>query len=310
MSKQIPDWENLEILVADIQKQLAPEAEVRHNHYVVGRSGRRRKLDITITQKVGTLPVFIVFDCKAHSRPVKMKDVEAFSVQRDDVNANLGVMVSSSGFDAGAIAIARDKNIILQVFRLAGETDWNNLVGEKAWCFLTKVELPEVKAKAVLKGEPASFNISLEVPLVDDKRELITTLNNAFWEMWKQIGQPIGEFSGLINFEGLPWFIKHGSELIPILSITFSGRTIAKKYLVNLNIGSGNIIEDVNNEKPVYQSIASKGFDWAEIINNQPGIEIDQEEYNEMQTEAKITTDLSNAKPYIRVVFEDKNVKK
>ena len=102
-----PDWEQLEIVIADIQRQLAPTATVVHNDSILGRSGRTRKLDVTVRNSIGGHPILIVFDSKRHSRTVKLKDVAAFAEQIEDVNANLGVMISNSGFDAGAVAYLR-----------------------------------------------------------------------------------------------------------------------------------------------------------------------------------------------------------
>lgn len=59
-----PDWQKLEEMIAVIQGDLAPGAVVRHNHRVIGKSGRRRQLDVTISQRISTIPVFIVFECK------------------------------------------------------------------------------------------------------------------------------------------------------------------------------------------------------------------------------------------------------
>lgn len=309
MSKKKPEWEELEIIVTKIQKQLAPEADVRHNHRVVGKSGRRRKLDVTISQKVSSFPVFIVFDCKRHSKSVKLKDVAAFAMQIEDVDATLGVMVSSSGFDAGAKAIAKQKKIILQTFRKAGETDWKDLVGEGAWSVLTKVEMPKVNAFAVIVGNPAPVEVPFDTPIRDENGETPDTLKSMFWDTWKQqMGQPIGEFNVEVNFEGLPSFVRKGDALLQIQSVTLNAKLIAKKYLVNLNMAEGNIIEDDDTTKPVYRSIASKGFDWAEIMNNQPGIEISHEEYQQILRESKVMADLSNAKQHIRILAVDKGV--
>ena len=308
MSKIKPKWEQLEIIVTDIQKQLAPDAEVRHDHRVMGKSGRQRKLDVTISQKISTFPIFIVFDCKHHSKYVKLEDVEAFAMQLRDVDASLGVMISSSGFDDGAKAIAKQNNIILQTFRKAEETDWKELIGENAWSALIKVEMPQVKAIATMSGNQVQIEIPFDAPLYDEKGEILNTLKNNFWEMWKQIGQPISEFNGKITFEGFTSYFKNGNDLLPIESVTLNAKLIAKKYLVNVNMAQGSVIEDENNT-PVYRSVASKGYDWAEIINNQPGIEISNDEYQQMMRESKLTTELSGAKRYIRIVAEDKGIK-
>jgi hypothetical protein len=150
--------------------------------------------------------------------------------------------------------------------------------------------------------------VAFETSICDENGETIDSLKSTFWDMWKQTGQPIGNFNGQVNFEGPPSFIRKEDVLLQIQSITLNARLIAKKYLVNLNMAEGNIIEDDDTAKPVYRSMTSKGFDWAEIMNNQPGIEISHEEYQQIVRESKVMADLSNAGRYIRIVAEDKGV--
>lgn len=305
-AKNKPEWELLEIIVADIQRQLASNAEVRHNHKVVGKSGRKRKLDVTVSQKVGTSPLFIVFDCKKHKRTVKLKDVAAFSEQLDDVGASLGVMVSNLGFDAGAKAVARKNNILLQTYRKAGEADWKSLLGEQAWGILTKIELRNLRVLANISGESLQKEISLETQLYDDNGEALGNLEINFWELWKQIGQPCGDFSGEVYFEGSPSFIRENDRLVQIQAATISARLIPIKYMINWQLAQGDIMENEDRTEPIYRSLASQGIDWAEIINNWSGIEISPEEYQQILNNSKLKVDLSNAQRYIRIVAQDK----
>lgn len=306
MSKKKPEWEELELMVAEIQKQLAPDAVIQHNHRVMGKSGRRRKLDVTISQQISSFSILIVFDCKHHAKPVTLKDVAAFSVQLEDVGATLGVMVSSSGFDAGAKAIAKDKRIILQIFRKAGETDWNELFGENSWSVITQVQLNQVGLKGVLSTSAIPLEIPFDIPILDENGEILDYLHKIFWSTWNNMGKPIGDVNGLVTFEGVPSFINWDGKLTQIQNIVIGAKLTAKKYLVNLHMAEGKIIEEESNSNPVYRSVASKGFDWAETINSQPGIEIHNEEFQQILREAKLAVDLSKAQRYLRVVVEDK----
>jgi len=53
-------WKEFETLIAKIQAEVAPGAEVRENEVAIGKSGRKRQLDVTIRQTVGLYLVFIV----------------------------------------------------------------------------------------------------------------------------------------------------------------------------------------------------------------------------------------------------------
>jgi hypothetical protein len=308
MPQEKPAWEQLELIVADIQRQLAPDAEVRHNHWVAGKSGRRRKLDITVSQKVSAYPIFIVFDCKRHKKPVKMKDVEAFAGQLEDVKANLGVMISSSGFDAGAKAIAKQKNIILQTYRIAEEVDWEKIVGENAWVFLSRVEMPEVKAFVIFSGNSRPYEVSFHVMIFNETGEVLDNLKDLFWKVWQSPGSPrsIGQIRLQIKGEQQPLFLQTEDKLIQVKEFIVDGTLIAKKYAVNVRLAEGSILEDVTTGESVYRQFASVGFDWAEMMRTQSGIEISPEEYEQSLREARFIADINNAKRWLRVVLEDK----
>ena len=308
MTKEKPEWEKLELVVAELQKQLAPKAEVHQNHHIIGKSGRRRKLDIAVSQKVGTYPILIVFDCKRHKGPVKMKHIESFAGQVEDVKANLGVMISNSGFDAGAKAVAIQKNIILQTYRKAREADWSDTVGEKAWVFLTRVEIAQVKATALLEQSTSPAEVPFNVLLFDEKREVLDNLRDLFWKIWKASESPhnIGEIEAQISGEDIPFFILNNGDLLRVQEFLIHAQLVAKRYPVNLKLAGGNVLEDVTANEPIYRDLTSKGFDWAEIMNTQPGLEISPEEYEKSLREGQISADLSNARQHLRVVVRNK----
>lgn len=126
-------WKEFETLIAALQKQTAGDATVLHNQRVKGRSGRMRQIDIMISQKVGLYSVTIVIECKRQRRPVGIEKVEAFVTKLRDVAASQGVMISNTGFDAGAQAIAKDNLVTLLSYREAESVDWHSVVGNQAW---------------------------------------------------------------------------------------------------------------------------------------------------------------------------------
>jgi hypothetical protein len=72
------EYQDLEKLVAAIQKQLAPASDVQHNVRLDGRrSGVNRQIDVLVSQKVGQYDIRIIIDCKDHKQPVDVKGVEA-----------------------------------------------------------------------------------------------------------------------------------------------------------------------------------------------------------------------------------------
>ncbi|MCH7649587.1 MAG: restriction endonuclease [Nitrospinae bacterium] len=87
--------QELEILVAKIQKELAPTAEIIHDAKLPGRKSKRsRQIDVLVRQKVGQYDMTIIIDCKDHARPVDVKGVEEFHGLVDDVGANKGALAA------------------------------------------------------------------------------------------------------------------------------------------------------------------------------------------------------------------------
>jgi hypothetical protein len=105
---------DLEILVAKIQKQLAPKAEVLHDVKLDGRlSNTKRQIDVLVREKIGQYEIQIIIDCKDYNRPVDVKGVEEFDGLLRDVGAQKGVLVCPKGFTEAAKARAAELQIDL-----------------------------------------------------------------------------------------------------------------------------------------------------------------------------------------------------
>jgi Restriction endonuclease len=98
-----PDWQKLELLVASIQKQLAPGAKVTHNAKVEGRlSETFRQIDVLVEQSIGQYQIRIALDCKDYKTPVDVKAVEEFHGLMVDIGAHKGALVCPAGFTKSA----------------------------------------------------------------------------------------------------------------------------------------------------------------------------------------------------------------
>ena len=110
--RAMADFHELEKLVADIQKQLAPASDVQHNVKLDGRrSGVKRQIDVLVSQKVGQYDIRIIIDCKDHKNPVDVKGalVGEFYSLFEDVGVQKGVLVCPAGFTKAAKNLAQDK---------------------------------------------------------------------------------------------------------------------------------------------------------------------------------------------------------
>jgi predicted helicase len=75
------------------------------------RSGRKRQIDATGIKPDGTMSPI---ECKLHKRKVGIEDLDKFNwITYAELEADEGIIVSSSGFDAGAEAAGRGNNLRL-----------------------------------------------------------------------------------------------------------------------------------------------------------------------------------------------------
>lgn len=107
------DYKQLEMLVARIQQDLAPNAKVSHNVRLPGKSGAQRQIDVLVEDRVGQYDIRIVIDCKDYKTPVDIKGVEECAGLFEDVGAQRGVIVCPAGFTKNARARAQALQIDL-----------------------------------------------------------------------------------------------------------------------------------------------------------------------------------------------------
>lgn len=101
-------WEHFELLVAAVHKAADAGAEVKWNDVINGR-----QFDVSIRFRKGLYDHLTVVECKNYETPVPVEKVEAFITKSQDVHANVAVLASSSGFQAGAKDVALRHNITL-----------------------------------------------------------------------------------------------------------------------------------------------------------------------------------------------------
>lgn len=91
------------------------------------RSGHLHEIDVAIETRVAGLDILIVVECKHYNTTVKVGDVLTFVTRIDDIGAHKGVMVSTKGFQKGAIKVARPHGIAL----VLTEPVWQTIMPSK-----------------------------------------------------------------------------------------------------------------------------------------------------------------------------------
>lgn len=99
--KDIPEWKQYEWLIskifhddlASIDIKVLPDAKITGQY-----SERSRQIDILVNNN----GIKTIIECKHHSIPLDVKDIESFIGMFNDVGADNGIMISSNGFSKTA----------------------------------------------------------------------------------------------------------------------------------------------------------------------------------------------------------------
>lgn len=123
-----PKWRKFEKVIAGIYKFAEMGASVVLDDHITGKITKRtRQIDVSVRFKHGFSDYLLIVECKNYKNKVPVKDVEALQTKKQDVGADRAVMVTTVGYQAGALETARAYNIELRT--LAEEvSDWTNVV--------------------------------------------------------------------------------------------------------------------------------------------------------------------------------------
>lgn len=169
-----PKWRRFEKLVAQIQRELAPNALVTHDDQIKGHNSEElRQIDITVKQKVGQYDILIAIDCKDYQVPVDVKDVEEFIGLIKDIRANKGVMVAANGFSGTAKRVGEKAG--LNLYRLVDTEahDWQTYVSIPVICDFRRIQkyqflIPSSVASSLPSMDPneiAAYGLDYPQPI-------------------------------------------------------------------------------------------------------------------------------------------------
>jgi hypothetical protein len=118
--------------------------DVERNVYLAGKSGAKHQIDVFYQFKNAGITHRVAIECKDHTRPVDKDRVQSFALKIQDIGGIAGIMISQSGFQAGAELVAKHFDIILKTTNDLPPTP--HLMAER----LASVALPNES----YKGEP------------------------------------------------------------------------------------------------------------------------------------------------------------
>jgi hypothetical protein len=130
-------WKLYEQQIFDLMRTKAPDAQVESDVRVLGKySGVNRQIDVLVT---GTFPGLdkpekLVVECKALNRRVHVKDVEMTYGLLEDVDAALGILVTTKGHSRGATSRAfHCRGLSLEVVKFDDLAAWLPKKPTVAW---------------------------------------------------------------------------------------------------------------------------------------------------------------------------------
>jgi hypothetical protein len=88
--------------------------EIRHRKTYMGKVSQRLiEVDLAFEMSVCRALLLVVIECKCYALKVDVSDVEEFHSKLDDIGAHKGIMVTTIGFQEGAILTPRGRGIAL-----------------------------------------------------------------------------------------------------------------------------------------------------------------------------------------------------
>lgn len=226
-NKQDPKWKRFEKLTAKMQKDLSPEATVKHNDRILGKNTNSlRQVDVSVRKRIGQYEILIVISCKDLSRPVDVTDVEEFIALAEDVQANKAAIVSSKGFSKTSKTLAQNKGIDLYTLVDAESNDWNTFASVPIIASITGLEYAMLEFKPRFKP---SCN-PVEIKLYDKNGNALYTIDELLKKKWNQdplLKNP-GIHNGIKLTEG-PLFLKRDNKFCPT-EILADIVTVEKRY--------------------------------------------------------------------------------
>ena len=213
---QNENWQEFEKLTAKIQQELAPNAHVKRNAKLLGRSGTQRQIDVLIEHTVGQYHIRIVIDCKDYKVPVDVKDVEGFMGLADDVGANKGAIIAARGFTETAKKRAKDAGIDLYRLVDTASTKWSAYISLPGVITSRMIEAFTFtfSGSGYFRMNPQDFRL---VTLYRKDGSLIDTLINLVGKQWNNdvIPSTCGEHRGISICDG-ETFIKTDDQLYAV----------------------------------------------------------------------------------------------
>lgn len=168
------DWKDFEKFVAEMYKDSA-DVEVQHDVTLTGKYNDKRQVDVLVTQKTKLHTYKTIIECKFLSKEkVNRPIIDVLAAAIEDLDANKGVIITTVGFEAGAIEYAKGKNIDIFLIRNVLEEEWGNTGRKiKLWLQFFSAQMENFSSSSIRYFSPSGSpppkeHINLDIKLFKD----------------------------------------------------------------------------------------------------------------------------------------------
>ncbi len=139
------------LISKNLKKELGKTVKVRQQHAYTSQTGNTYKIDVSFLVNILGVDYLTLVECKYWNKRVDREKVGYFKAIIDDLKAQKGIIVTTKGFQKGAIEYARSQNIALILLR-------GNKLVVLLYLDLTDFEIEQIM-KAVLHVKNELLNI-------------------------------------------------------------------------------------------------------------------------------------------------------
>jgi hypothetical protein len=126
----IDDYRNYEMRVRQVLEERlraessATQVSVFHDRKYPGASGHEHQIDVSCEVVLAGCRILILAECKKYAQRVNISDLLEFVGRLRDIGAHKGIMVTTVGYQEGAMRIAEENGIALIVTPPQGPESW------------------------------------------------------------------------------------------------------------------------------------------------------------------------------------------
>jgi len=130
------DWRKYEKQISNNLEQKSPGCSITFDDWIFGIFSKTdRQIDISIRGDLAGNKILGIVDCKYYSEKIDVKAVESFLGMLEDLNANIGIMITNNGYSQAAINRSRVTNLKLDIVKLNElnelDVDYDEIINRK-----------------------------------------------------------------------------------------------------------------------------------------------------------------------------------